>query len=464
MKKNKFKKTIALTYLTTILFGLFIPFNQSFASSGETLSISSDKSQVNYGGTATITGKLFIPGSKSVEVGQIINPVEPITFLISPDNGNNLAGNVCTPTFDGTFYSCSLVFTGNTTNDNVTFIISAKTTDSSSINPPVKLLVVNSGNITCPPKQILNSTQDKCITPVTDTTYTPLAPLPGLGNKNCPITNADGTITMGINNCVDTQKSDSNPCPFGSYLNIMIKIILGVAAVLAMVMVVMGGIEYMTSDLVSSKEAGKETIRNAILGLLIALGAYLILNTINPQLLSACLDKLPMSTIVIGEEDVPQTPDKNGRYPNGAKKGAPWNDSVGKITPPCPSEPANNEVATNCLPRLVTVFPLPECTKIGQPSCTSTRNLNTSNLRKIQYGCLCDLVITGGTESWLHGGKKGNTTHKLDSATIDLRFNAKLDAYIKSGDKIETPAGTRYEKDGISYLLEPKNTHWHVGP
>jgi len=115
--------------------------------------------------------------------------------------------------------------------------------------------------------------QSSAQTTSTDTTYTPLAPLPGLGT-------------------IDTAPSTSNPCPFGNYLNIMIKIIIGVAAVLAMVMIVMGGIEYMTSDLVSSKEAGKETIRNAILGLLIALGAYLILNTINPQLLSVCLDKL----------------------------------------------------------------------------------------------------------------------------------------------------------------------------
>jgi hypothetical protein len=79
----------------------------------------------------------------------------------------------------------------------------------------------------------------------------------------------------------------------------MIKIVIGFGAVLAMVMIVMGGIEYMTDELISGKEAGKERIRNAILGLLLALGAYLILNTINPQLLSACLDKLPQAEITI---------------------------------------------------------------------------------------------------------------------------------------------------------------------
>ena len=209
--------------------------------------------------------------------------------------------------------------------------------------------------------------------------------------------------------------------------------------------------------MISSKEAGREAITNAIFGLLIALGSYVLLNTINPTLLNLC-PKLEEAKITIGEEDVPQTPDKDGKYPNGAIKGSVWNDTVGKIKTQCTTE---NQ--TDCLPRLVSVYNS-ECTFVGQPGCTSTRRLNTSNLRKIQYGCLCNLVITGGTESWLHGGKKGYTSHKLDSPTIDLRFDALLDAYIKSGTRTETEAGTRYSKDGISYLLEKTNTHWHVGP
>jgi len=102
---------------------------------------------------------------------------------------------------------------------------------------------------------------------------------------------------------INTQKSESNPCPFGNYLNILIKIFLGICAVLAMVMIVIGGIEYMTSDLASSKEAGKKTITSAILGLLLALGAFLILKTINPQLLSVCLNNLPIAEITITADE-----------------------------------------------------------------------------------------------------------------------------------------------------------------
>lgn len=72
----------------------------------------------------------------------------------------------------------------------------------------------------------------------------------------------------------------------GVYLNLMIQVFIGLCAVLAVVMIVIGGIEYMTSELISSKQAGKEKITSAIFGLVLALGAYTILYTINPNLLN----------------------------------------------------------------------------------------------------------------------------------------------------------------------------------
>jgi hypothetical protein len=110
-------------------------------------------------------------------------------------------------------------------------------------------------------------------TAVTKSTYTLLEPLP-CDNKmpNC----VNGKITS-----FDPAQTNS----LSSYLNIIIRILIGVAAVLAMIMIVMGGIEYMTSGLVSSKEAGKKRITDALVGLLIVLVSYLILFTINPNLL-----------------------------------------------------------------------------------------------------------------------------------------------------------------------------------
>ena len=85
----------------------------------------------------------------------------------------------------------------------------------------------------------------------------------------------------------------------GKYLNTMIKIFIGLCAVLSVVMIIVGGLEYMTSELAHTKEAGKERIWQAILGLLIALGAYALLNTINPDLLETDLDSLKKVVVKI---------------------------------------------------------------------------------------------------------------------------------------------------------------------
>jgi len=60
---------------------------------------------------------------------------------------------------------------------------------------------------------------------------------------------------------------------------------LAVAAALAVIMIVWGGIKIMTTDSWLGKSEGKQTIYNAIWGLLLALVSWLILYTINPNIL-----------------------------------------------------------------------------------------------------------------------------------------------------------------------------------
>lgn len=91
----------------------------------------------------------------------------------------------------------------------------------------------------------------------------------------------------GTENCPTGELTSFNPEQgLSSYLNLMIRIFIGICAVLAMIMIVLGGLEYMTSELVSSKESGKHKITGAVFGLIIALGSYALLNTINPDLLT----------------------------------------------------------------------------------------------------------------------------------------------------------------------------------
>jgi hypothetical protein len=61
---------------------------------------------------------------------------------------------------------------------------------------------------------------------------------------------------------------------------------LAIAAALAVIMIVWGGVEVMLSESVFNKDNGKKKIKDAIYGLLLALVSWLILYTINPEILN----------------------------------------------------------------------------------------------------------------------------------------------------------------------------------
>jgi cell wall-associated NlpC family hydrolase len=132
-----------------------------------------------------------------------------------------------------------------------------------------------------------------CTPASTGTNYQLLAPLPDPDNNGAPLENF----------VIDDSA-------LGKYLNLLIQLVIGISGVLAVVMIVMGGIEYMGSELISSKEAGKDKIQNALFGLLIALGAWALLNTINGDLLNSDV-KIDQATVTIdlgGESSAPFIP------------------------------------------------------------------------------------------------------------------------------------------------------------
>lgn len=512
---HKISFGIVTTFLAIFLFGLFVPFNITLAAPRLTIEATKD----------IIDPKEYLV---SANVFELVN--KSVSFLSSPATGTLFKpSESCTTGGSGNPSSCYVKFSstqagtfkitawtnynGKLQSEKAIEIIIPKENTSSECKPPKALDWLNrcmdcpSPNIIvkgyCEKKlittdceslnRILNTVTNRCdcnspkivndsgdcknlntvpltnnnTTTNTNTTYTPLAPLPELGNQNCPIVNADGTIQknadgtpkMGINNCIETDKTKVS-CPFGNYLNIIIKLIIGIAAVLAMVMIVMGGIEYMTSEVVSGKEAGKETITHAILGLLLALGAYLILNTINPQLLSACLDKLPQATIVI-DDSVPQTA-INGMYctktagtNGGYKAGDDWNKIAGAIT----------QLPTG----VVSNHPGQDCTKVGEQNCTSLRGLDISIITNIKNKCGngCEIIVTAGTECWLHGGASQNTKHRPNSSTVDVRATSTSNTFFTGNTSFPNDNKT-YNKGGVSCVAESANatssttgSHWH---
>src|SRR3989344_5403340 len=71
---------------------------------------------------------------------------------------------------------------------------------------------------------------------------------------------------------------------FGTLFNGLFKLLIVGAGVTAVVVIGWAGIAYMTTESMEAKHEAKDRILDAGIGLLIALSAFLILSTINPNL------------------------------------------------------------------------------------------------------------------------------------------------------------------------------------
>lgn len=100
--------------------------------------------------------------------------------------------------------------------------------------------------------------------------FVPLAPIPGL------------TDTGAIN----AIKTDG----LASFFNNLYKFLIGLAAIIAVVMIIWGGLEISTQDSISKQGAGREKIQNAILGLILILSPVLVFSIINPSILNLSLN------------------------------------------------------------------------------------------------------------------------------------------------------------------------------
>lgn len=91
---------------------------------------------------------------------------------------------------------------------------------------------------------------------------------------------------------------------FGGYLAAMFKLSIGLATVLAVLQLSIAGFKYLTQDSFSQKSDARETINNALFGLLLLLSSYLILKTINPDLVTQDLMITPVGGNVSSQGDV----------------------------------------------------------------------------------------------------------------------------------------------------------------
>ena len=100
------------------------------------------------------------------------------------------------------------------------------------------------------------------------------------------------TTAFAIEKITYNQSNMLEPGVFGgtktdslkNYIGGMFDLLIAIAVVLAVVMIIIGGFEYMTTDSWQKHSQGIERIKDALIGLGLALVAYIILWTINPCL------------------------------------------------------------------------------------------------------------------------------------------------------------------------------------
>lgn len=117
------------------------------------------------------------------------------------------------------------------------------------------------------------------------------------------------------------------PTNIGDYFNKIFLIAIGLCGALAVIMIVIGGVQYMGDESIFGKTKAKDQITNAILGLLIALASYVLLNTINPDLLGKGVHIQQVSAVIINLPDAGDSSvDQNFKTGTGSY-------SLGSISP-----------------------------------------------------------------------------------------------------------------------------------
>ena len=122
--------------------------------------------------------------------------------------------------------------------------------------------------------------------------YRLLAPWPGL------------SVLMDPDLCLQQKAlgtvSEDAVCDVNGLLNFGFKLLIGLAAVMLVLRIIYEGYTYIVTDVPFLKASAKSGFFTALLGLLLALSAYLILNTLNPKLVN---NTISIDSVSVGIEE-----------------------------------------------------------------------------------------------------------------------------------------------------------------
>ena len=258
---------------------------------------------------------------------------------------------------------------------------------------------------------------------------------------------AQATISPAIPGMTTAATSSTPPGVFvGGFYNFALMI----GGVLAFGAIVYGGILYAASAGNPSKQSeGKELVKGALFGLLLLAGAYLILYTVNPNLVNLALPTLSAVNI------------------------APVSTSNGVVTGLGSTQEGQSQAAAQLAQAGIAVVSTGNCSDPNNPSCTSLAGIRQDTVEEavtLKNDCGCTVTITGGTETG-HDTSATGVDH-ADGYKVDLQDNSGLTNFIETNSLSgfiqlanRTSDGAPQYQDpatGAVYAYEASAHHWDV--
>ncbi len=105
----------------------------------------------------------------------------------------------------------------------------------------------------------------------------------------------------------------NDPNDIAGYVKALFTYAVGLGALLAMVMIVIGALQYTLSEAVTNKEDARDRIKQAIWGLILLLASVLILRTINPDIVK--LENIFLKTATLSPSPTVNSPTANTNPP-----------------------------------------------------------------------------------------------------------------------------------------------------
>lgn len=257
------------------------------------------------------------------------------------------------------------------------------------------------------------------------------------------------------------------------YISGIYKFGIWTVGIAALFMLTVGGFVYMTSGgNTATLSRAKGYISDALIGLILAMLAYLILYVVNPDLVNLNLSKFsevggtvaPSTAATVDTPITATTTDNATKNQTVGSSGAP----TGGGTP----WPSDKSWRDNLKSFGITIN-APNCTVVGQKGCTSVYNLSSSSMSDLvamKKDCNCGFVISGGTEYWLHGNRATNSTNKTKhvpgNGVVDVRKGGAFEAYVKKFPVACYSKGRPIYKvtagGGTAWFWDEDGAHWHA--